>query len=65
MARKDQSGTDDAGPVSRRDFFKTVGVGTLATSVITAVEAEAQGAPRAFGPGEVPHTLTTPGRAHA
>ena len=66
MARKDQSGTEDAGPVSRRDFFKTVGVGSLATSVITAVEAEAQGtAPRAFGPGEVPFKLTINGRVHA
>jgi xanthine dehydrogenase YagT iron-sulfur-binding subunit len=66
MAKKDQSGTEDAGPVSRRDFFKTVGVGTLATSVAAAVEAEAQGgAPRAFGPGDVPIKLTINGRAHA
>jgi xanthine dehydrogenase YagT iron-sulfur-binding subunit len=66
MAKKDQSGTEDAGPVSRRDFFKTVGVGSFATSVITAVEAEAQGtAPRAFGPGEVPIKLTINGRAQA
>jgi xanthine dehydrogenase YagT iron-sulfur-binding subunit len=66
MARKDQSGTDDAGPVSRRDFFKTVGVGTLATNVITAVEAEAQAtAPRALGPGDVPIKLTINGRVHA
>ena len=66
MAKKDQSGTEDAGPVSRRDFFKTVGVGTLATSVITAAEAEAQGGvPRAFGPGEVPIKLAINGRAQA
>lgn len=65
MAKKDESGAEDTGPVSRRDFFKTVGVGTLATSVITAVEAEAQGAPRAFGPGEVPIKLTINGRAQA
>ena len=66
MAKKDQSGTEDAGPVSRRDFFKTVGVGTLATSVVTAVEAEAQAtAPRAFGPGAVPIKLTINGRAQA
>jgi xanthine dehydrogenase YagT iron-sulfur-binding subunit len=65
MAGKDQGGTEDAGPVSRRDFFKTVGVGTLATSVVTAVEAEAQGtAPRAVGPGEVPVALTINGRTH-
>jgi xanthine dehydrogenase YagT iron-sulfur-binding subunit len=66
MATKDQSGTDDVGPVSRRDFFKTVGVGSLATSVITVVETEAQGiAPTAFGPGEVPIKLTINGRAQA
>ena len=66
MAKNDQSGTEDAGPVTRRDFFKTVGVGSLATSVITAVEAEAQAtAPQAFGPGEVPIKLTINGRAHA
>jgi len=66
MATKDQSGTEDAGPVSRRDFFKTVGVGTLATSVVSAVEAEAQAiAPRAFGPDEVPIKLTINGRAQA
>lgn len=66
MAKKDLSGTDDAGPVSRRDFFRTVGAGTLATSVMTAVETEAQAtAPRAFGPGEVPIRLTINGRAHA
>jgi xanthine dehydrogenase YagT iron-sulfur-binding subunit len=52
--------------VSRRDFFKTVGVGSLATSVIGAAEAEAQAtAPRAFGPGEVPIKLTINGRAQA
>jgi xanthine dehydrogenase YagT iron-sulfur-binding subunit len=63
MAKKDQSGTED---VSRRDFFKTVGVGTLASSVISAVEAEAQAtAPRALGPGAVPITLTINGRAQS
>jgi xanthine dehydrogenase YagT iron-sulfur-binding subunit len=66
MARKDQSGTEDAGPVTRRDFFKTVGVGTLATSVASAIEAEAQAiAPQAFGPGDVPIKLTINGRAQA
>jgi xanthine dehydrogenase YagT iron-sulfur-binding subunit len=63
MAKKDQSGTED---VSRRDFFKTVGVGALASSVISAVEAEAQAtAPRALGPGAVPITLTINGRAQS
>ena len=66
MAKKDQGGTQDPGTVSRRDFFKTVGVSSLATSVISAVDAEAQAiAPRALGPGEVPIRLTINGRAQA
>jgi xanthine dehydrogenase YagT iron-sulfur-binding subunit len=52
--------------VSRRDFFKTVGVSSLATSVLTAVDAEAQAiAPRAVGPGDVPIKLTINGRVQA
>jgi xanthine dehydrogenase YagT iron-sulfur-binding subunit len=52
--------------VSRRDFFKTVGVSSLATSVLTAVEAEAQAtAPRAVGPGDVSIKLTINGRTQA
>ena len=74
MAKKDQRGTDQSrrspeakadepGTVSRRDFFKTVGVSSLATSVITAVDAEAQAtAPRVVGPGEVPIRLRINGR---
>jgi xanthine dehydrogenase YagT iron-sulfur-binding subunit len=74
MAKNDQGGTDlsrrtpeakadETGTVSRRDFFKTVGVSSLATSVLTAVEAEAQAtAPRAVGPGEVPIRLNINGR---
>jgi xanthine dehydrogenase YagT iron-sulfur-binding subunit len=55
---------DQGGSVSRRDFFKTVGVGSLATSVLSAAEDEAQAtAPRAVGPGEVPVRLTINGRA--
>lgn len=55
---------DQGGSVSRRDFFKSVGVGSLATSVLTAAEAEAQAtAPQAVGPGEVPIRLTINGRA--
>ena len=62
MAKNDQGGPDESG-VSRRDFFKTVGVSSLATSVITAVDAEAQAtAPRAVGPGEVPIRLRINGR---
>jgi xanthine dehydrogenase YagT iron-sulfur-binding subunit len=54
---------DQGGSVSRRDFFRTVGVGSLATSVLSAAEAEAQAtAPRAVGPGEVPVRLTINGR---
>src|SRR5262245_18716625 len=56
---------DDDASFSRRDFFKTVGVGTLATSVIGR-EAEAQaGLPRgAVGPGDVPIQLTVDGRRY-
>jgi xanthine dehydrogenase YagT iron-sulfur-binding subunit len=61
MASKD----DEGGAVSRRDFFKTVGAGSLATSALSAVEAEAQAtSPRAVGPGDVPIRLTINGRTH-
>ncbi len=61
---RDQGDQADAGgAVSRRDFFKTAGVGALATSVLSAVEAEAQAtAPKAVGPGEVPIRLTINGK---
>lgn len=50
-----------ASDVSRRDFFKTVGVGSVATAVVAGVrEADAQG-PSPVGPGEVPVTLTVNG----
>ena len=53
-----------ASDVSRRDFFKTVGVGSVATAVVAGVrEADAQGPPAA-GPGEVPVTLTVNGQRH-
>ena len=53
---------DDDKDVSRRDFFKTVGVGSIATAVVAGVkEAEAQG-PAAVGPGEIPITLTINGQ---
>ncbi len=50
--------------VSRRDFLKTAGVGSLATAVTAgaAAEAEAQTGPRVVGPGEVPVTLTVNGK---
>jgi xanthine dehydrogenase YagT iron-sulfur-binding subunit len=50
--------------VSRRDFFKTIGVGSIATAVVAGVaDAEAQG-PAAAGPGEIPVTLTINGERH-
>jgi xanthine dehydrogenase YagT iron-sulfur-binding subunit len=62
---KDPDGADE-GTVSRRAFFKSVGVGSLATSVLTAVEAEAQAtAPRAVGPGDVAIKLTVNGKPQA
>ena len=51
--------------VSRRDFFKTVGVGSIATAVVAGVrEGEAAQGPAAIGPGEVAVTLTINGRRH-
>jgi xanthine dehydrogenase YagT iron-sulfur-binding subunit len=51
---------------SRRNFLKTVGVGGLATGVITVGEAEAQGqGPRAVGPGEVTVKLIVNGRIYS
>jgi xanthine dehydrogenase YagT iron-sulfur-binding subunit len=50
--------------VSRRDFFKTVGAGSLAAAVVTTADrADAQGPPAA-GPGEVAVTLTINGHRH-
>src|SRR5262245_5199633 len=51
--------------VSRRDFLKTAGVGSLATAVTAVGEAEVaaqSGGVRAVGPREVPITLTVNGR---
>ncbi len=48
---------------SRRDFLKTVGVGSLAAGA-AAGDVEAQPAVRAVGPGEVPITLTINGTVH-
>ena len=49
--------------VSRRDFFKTVGAGTVAAAVVGSGEGHAQ-TPSAIGPGEVPVTLTINGQRH-
>jgi xanthine dehydrogenase YagT iron-sulfur-binding subunit len=50
--------------VSRRDFLKTAGVGSLATAVTAAgaAEADAQAGPRVVGPGDVPVALTVNGK---
>jgi xanthine dehydrogenase YagT iron-sulfur-binding subunit len=51
--------------VSRRDFLKTVGVGSLATTVASVADAEAQaGAPNPIGPGDVSIQLTINGKRH-
>jgi len=50
--------------MERRDFFKTVGVGSVAAAVVAGVrEGDAQG-PAAIGPGDVPVTLTINGQRH-
>jgi xanthine dehydrogenase YagT iron-sulfur-binding subunit len=50
--------------VSRRDFLKTAGVGSLATAVTaaTAAEVDAQAGPRVVGPGDVPVSLLVNGK---
>jgi len=50
------------GNVSRRDFFKTVGV--AATVASGSARVSAQLGPDAIGPGEVPITLTINGQRH-
>jgi xanthine dehydrogenase YagT iron-sulfur-binding subunit len=55
---------DDESSVSRRDFFKTVGVGGLATGVLAVAEGQAQAAPATLGPGPVPVRLTINGRPY-
>jgi xanthine dehydrogenase YagT iron-sulfur-binding subunit len=51
--------------VSRRDFFRTVGAGTVASAVVAGVRDAAAQGPAAVGPGEVPITLTVNGQRHA
>ena len=56
---------DDDKDVSRRDFFKTVGVGSIATAVVSAsAKATADQGPDPFGPGPVAITLTINGQRH-
>ncbi len=67
-SKDDRPDKPDRVSVSRRDFLKTAGVGSLATAVtaagapgVEAVEAQA-GGPRVVGPGEVPVALTVNGK---
>src|SRR5438128_6279767 len=61
MASKDDSPDKvDRFAVSRRDFLKTAGVGSLAASV-AGVDAQVAG-PRVVGPGDVPVQLLVNGR---
>jgi len=67
MAPKDDSpdkDKDDRVNVSRRNFLKTAGVGSLATAVTSVGVAEvvAQSGPTAIGPGDVPVTLMVNGK---
>jgi len=67
MAPKDDfpdKAKDDRVNVSRRNFLKTAGVGSLATAVtsVGVAEVAAQSGPAAMGPGDVPVTLTVNGK---
>ncbi len=65
MAPKNEFPEKDARVnVSRRNFLKTAGVGSLATAVTTVGVAEvgAQSGPAAVGPGDVPVTLMVNGK---
>jgi xanthine dehydrogenase YagT iron-sulfur-binding subunit len=68
MARRERRrrhGQSSGPDVSRREFFKTVGAGSVAAAVIGAhTEVDAQTA-TAVGPGDVSMTLTVNGRRHA
>jgi xanthine dehydrogenase YagT iron-sulfur-binding subunit len=57
---------DDDKDFSRRDFFKTLGVGAVASAsvALTPDEAAARQALAGVGPGEVPITLTINGRRY-
>ena len=54
---------EDKSNVSRRDFFKTVGVTSVATSILTSPKTQAQeGQVEVLGPGTVPIRLTINGQ---
>jgi xanthine dehydrogenase YagT iron-sulfur-binding subunit len=62
MAPKDEN-EKERFSVSRRDFFKTAGVGSLAAGITTlAEEVQAQTGPKVVGPGEIPVTLLVNGK---
>ena len=60
MAPRDDS--SDGVKVSRRNFFKSTGVASLAATVVASAEAAAQSGPAAVGPGEVPVRLNVNGK---
>jgi xanthine dehydrogenase YagT iron-sulfur-binding subunit len=65
MAPKDESPDKDGRVnVSRRNFLKTAGVGSLATAVTTVGvgDVAAQSGPAVLGPGDVPVTLMVNGK---
>jgi len=63
MASKDdKQKTAEQSGISRRTFFKSTGVGSLAASVVGIGEAEAQVPVRTVGPGEVSVTLNVNGK---
>ncbi len=64
MTAPEDEGDAPAFSVSRRDFFKSVGVAGLATGVIGSGAVAAQEGVRALGPGEVPIELTINGQRH-
>jgi xanthine dehydrogenase YagT iron-sulfur-binding subunit len=62
---RDRRDNDDAAlNVSRRAFLKTVSASSIAAGVISPAETDAQAAPSAVGPGEVPIKLTIDGKTH-
>ena len=65
MAPKDElPDKNDTVNVSRRNFLKTAGVGSLATAVtsVGVADVAAQSGPAAVGPGEVPVSLMVNGK---
>jgi xanthine dehydrogenase YagT iron-sulfur-binding subunit len=63
-SKDDLSDKPDRVHVSRRDFLKTAGVGSLAGAVVTAGPSDvaAQAGPLIVGPGEVPVALMVNGK---